>query len=117
MKELQSLALDVKVLTESGEELIIHELDEDDEAIPNAKAREAEDREKEMPEEELDITGDDVAEDDEIEDISLFESDDDEDGFVSKELFSDEDMDDFGDDDELGDKFTLFDDEDDGDEE
>ncbi|MDE6690647.1 MAG: hypothetical protein K2K04_01630, partial [Clostridia bacterium] len=117
LKELQSLALDVKVLTESGEELIIHELDEDDEAIPNAKAREAEDRENEMPEEELDITGDDIAEDDEIEDISLFENDDDEDGFVSKELFTDEDMDDFGDDDELGDKFTLFDDEDDGDEE
>ncbi|MCM1546535.1 MAG: DNA-directed RNA polymerase subunit beta [Clostridiales bacterium] len=113
LKELQSLALDVKVLTESGEELIIHELDEDDEAIPNAKAREAEDRENELPEEELDITGEDIAEDEEIDDISLFESDDDEDGFVSKELFTDADMDDFGDDDELGDKFTLFDDEED----
>ncbi|MDE7083696.1 MAG: DNA-directed RNA polymerase subunit beta, partial [Clostridia bacterium] len=118
LKELQSLALDVKVLTENNEELIIHELDEDDEAIPNAKAREAEDRENELPEEELDITGGDDTDDGEIEDISLFESDDDDDdGFVSKELFTDEDMDDFGDDDEFGDKFTLFDDDaDEGDE-
>ena len=113
LKELQSLALDVKVLTENNEELIIHELDEDDEAIPTAKAREAEDREKELPEEELDILPDEDDEDEEMEDISLFENDEDEDDeFISKELFSDEDMDDFGDDDELGDKFTLFDDED-----
>ena len=117
LKELQSLALDVKVLTENNEELIIHELDEDDEAIPNARAREAEDRENELPEEELDITGEDDSDDGEIEDISLFEGDDDDDGFVSKELFTDEDMDDFGDDDEFGDKFTLFDDEADGDDE
>ena len=34
LKELQSLALDVKVLTESGEELIIRELDDDDDVIP-----------------------------------------------------------------------------------
>ncbi len=113
LKELQSLALDVKVLTESGEELIIHELDEDDEAIPNAKAREAEDREKEIPEEELEITShEEEAEETDLGDISLFDEDD-EDGFAGKELFSDEDMDDFGDDDDLGDKFTLFDDSDD----
>lgn len=117
LKELQSLALDVKVLTENNEELIIHELDEDDEAIPNAKVREAEDRERELPEEELDIVPEEEDEDEELDDISLFENDDDEDGFISKELFTDEDMDDFGDDDELGDKFTLFDDEDNGDEE
>ena len=117
LKELQSLALDVKVLTENNEELIIHELDEDDEAIPNAKVREAEDRERELPEEELDIVPEEEDEDEELDDISLFENDDDEDGFISKELFTDEDMDDFGDDDELGDKFTLFDDEDGGDEE
>ncbi len=114
---MQSLALDVKVLTENNEELIIHELDEDDEAIPNAKVREAEDRERELPEEELDIVPEEEDEDEELDDISLFENDDDEDGFISKELFTDEDMDDFGDDDELGDKFTLFDDEDGGDEE
>lgn len=113
LKELQSLALDVKVLTDSGEELIIHELDEDDEAIPNAKAREAEDREKEIPEEELELTAHDEEEEEaNLGDISLFDEDD-EDGFASKELFSDEDMDDFGDDDDLGDKFTLFEDGDD----
>ncbi|MGN0808169.1 MAG: DNA-directed RNA polymerase subunit beta [Candidatus Coproplasma sp.] len=111
LKELQSLALDVKVLTESGEELIIHELDEDDEAIPTAKAREAEDKEKEIPEEELEITAQSDEEDEELGDISLFDEGDDEDEFNAKDLFSDEDMDDFGDDD-LGDKFTLFDEDD-----
>ncbi len=115
LKELQSLALDVKVLTESGEELIIHELDEDDEAIPNARVREAEDKEKEIPEEELELTSHgDEEEEEELGDISLFDEGDDEDDFAGKDLFSDEDMDDFGDDD-LGDKFTLFDDDDDED--
>ncbi len=111
LKELQSLALDVKVLTESGEELIIHELDEDDEAIPNAKAREQEDKEKELPEEELELTSHGEEEDEEFGDISLFDEGDDEDEFSGKDLFSDDDMDDFGDDD-LGDKFTLFDEDD-----
>ncbi|MGN1060477.1 MAG: DNA-directed RNA polymerase subunit beta [Candidatus Coproplasma sp.] len=111
LKELQSLALDVKVLTESGEELIIHELDEDDEAIPNAKAREAEDKEKEIPEEELELASHNEEEEEELGDISLFDEGDDEDDFNAKDLFSDEEMDDFGDDD-LGDKFTLFDEED-----
>ncbi|MGN0806366.1 MAG: DNA-directed RNA polymerase subunit beta, partial [Candidatus Coproplasma sp.] len=116
LKELQSLALDVKVLTESGEELIIHELDEDDEAIPNAKAREAEDREKEIPEEELELTSHGEEEEEDLGDISLFDEGDDEDEFSNgKDLFSDEDMDDFGDDD-LGDKFTLFDEDDEDDE-
>ena len=115
LKELQSLALDVKVLTENNEELIIHELDEDDEAIPNAKAREAEDREKELPEEELEIVAEEEAEDEELEDMSLFD-DEDEDSFASNELFTDEDMDDFGDDDDLGDKFTLFDEDNEDDE-
>ena len=113
LKELQSLALDVKVLTENNEELIIHELDEDDEAIPNAKVRELEEKEKELPEEEFDITPEEGDEDEDISDISLFESDDEDDDFASKELFTDEDMDDFGDDDDLGDKFTLFDDDED----
>ena len=115
LKELQSLALDVKVLTENNEELIIHELDEDDEAIPNAKAREAEDREKELPEEELEIVAEEETEDEELEDMSLFD-DEDEDSFTSNELFTDEDMDDFGDDDDLGDKFTLFDEDNEDDE-
>ena len=108
LKELQSLALDVKVLTENDEELIIRELDDEDEAIPSAKAREAEDRENQIPEEEYDISSDTEEQDDDMEDISIFDNDD-EDDFASKELFSDEDMDDFGDDDEFEDKFTLFD--------
>ena len=106
LKELQALALDVKVLTENNDELIIRELDDEDDAIPTAKAREAEDREKEQPVEEYDIETEE--EDLDLGDIDLFDTDD-EDDFMSKELFSDDDMDDFGDDDDLGDKFALFD--------
>ena len=112
LKELQSLALDVKVLTENNDELIIRELDEDDEAIPSAAARDAEERDRQTAVEEYDISGGD----DEEEDIdlgSIFEADDDEDDFNGKELFSgDEDEDE--DDDDL-DKFSLFSDDDDDD--
>ncbi|MCD8371918.1 MAG: DNA-directed RNA polymerase subunit beta [Clostridia bacterium] len=115
-KEMQSLALDVKVLTESGEELIIHELDEDDEAIPTAAAREAEERDRQQTVEEYDISGDEDDEE-ELELGSIFESDEDGDDFASKELFGggDDEDDDF--DDEITDKFTLFDGDDDDDEE
>ena len=117
LKELQSLALDVKVLTESGEELIIRELDDEDEAIPTANAREAEERESATPVEEFDLGGGSAVLDDEsdLDGFQLFDTDEDED-FASKELFSDEDVDDFGDDDELGDKYTLFDTDEDEDE-
>ncbi|MGN0814317.1 MAG: DNA-directed RNA polymerase subunit beta [Candidatus Coproplasma sp.] len=114
LKELQSLALDVKVLTENNEELIIRELDEDDEAIPNARVREAEEKENAQPAEEYDISSDDEDMDDEGMDFSLFDTDD-EDEFSSKELFTD-DVEDFGDDDDLGDKYTLFDTDDEDDE-
>ena len=119
LKELQSLALDVKVLTENNDELIIRELDEDDEAIPTAAARDAEERDRQEPVEEYDISGGD----DEEEDIdlgSIFDTDD-EDDFAGKELFGgddDDDLDDLDDDDDLGEKFSLFDedgeDDDDG---
>ncbi|MDE6667564.1 MAG: DNA-directed RNA polymerase subunit beta, partial [Clostridia bacterium] len=116
LKELQSLALDVKVLTENGEELIIRELDDDDDVIPTAKAREAQEAEDSIPETEFDIIGGGEEEEDLDEPISIFDND--EDDFASKELFGDsDDMDDFGDDDDLGDKFTLFDEDDDKDEE
>ena len=116
LKELQSLALDVKVLTENNEELIIRELDDEDEAIPNAHVREAEERDKQVPDEEFDISSDVGGEDEEeLDGFSLFDTDD-EDDFSSKELFSDEDVDDFGDDDDLGDKYTLFDTDEDDDE-
>ena len=111
LKELQSLALDVKVLTESGEELIIRELDDEDEAIPNAHVREAEERENALPEEEFELgsVAPATVEDEDLDGFQLFDTDDEDDNFASKELFSDEDVDDFGDDDDLGDKYTLFD--------
>ncbi len=115
LKELQSLALDVKVLTETGEELVIRELDDDDETIPSARQREVQEQESKIPEVEFDITKhrDEDEDEDLDEPISIFDNDEDED-FAGKELFGDEDMDDFGDD-ELDDKYTLFDeDEDDG---
>ncbi|MDE6356107.1 MAG: DNA-directed RNA polymerase subunit beta [Clostridia bacterium] len=116
LKELQSLALDVKVLTESGEELVIRELDDDDETIPTARQREAQEQESKIPEVEFDITKhrDEDEDDDLDEPISIFDNDEDED-FAGKELFGDDDMDDFGDDDELDDKYTLFDEDEDGD--
>ncbi len=116
LKELQSLALDIKVLTENGEELIIRELDDDDDVIPSAKAREAQELDDAIPVTEFDITEDGGAEEEvDIGPISIFDND--EDDFASKELFEDGDDDDFGDDDDLGDKFTLFDETDDGEEE
>ena len=115
LKELQSLALDVKVLTESGEELIIRELDDEDDAIPTAHAREAEERENAIPDVEFDLGGSDVDEDEsDLEGFQLFDTDEDDD-FASKELFTDDDMDDFGDDDDFGDKYTLFDADEDAD--
>ena len=116
MKELQSLALDVKVLTENGEELIIRELDDEDDAIPTAHVREAEEREAAIPDEEFELGGSNTIDEDEgdLDGFQLFDTDDDDD-FSSKELFSDEDVDDFGDDDDLGDKYTLFDADDDDD--
>ncbi|MDE5729098.1 MAG: DNA-directed RNA polymerase subunit beta [Clostridia bacterium] len=115
LKELQSLALDVKVLTESGEELVIRELDDDDETIPTARQREAQEQESKIPEVEFDITKhrDEDEDEDLDEPISIFDNDEDED-FAGKELFGDDDMDDFGDD-ELDDKYTLFDEDEDGD--
>ncbi|MDE7330255.1 MAG: DNA-directed RNA polymerase subunit beta, partial [Clostridia bacterium] len=119
LKELQSLALDIKVLTETGEELVIRELDDDDDVIPTAKAREAQERDDAIPVTEFDITDEDDDEDAdiELEPISIFDND--EDDFTSKELFSGDDLDDFGDDedDDLGDKFTLFDEDEDEDDE
>ncbi len=116
LKELQSLALDVKVLTETGEELVIRELDDDDEAIPSARQREAQEEEDKIPEEEFELVKHgDAGDDDSLEPISIFENDEEE--FDGKELFGDDDMDDFGDDDELSDKFTLFDENDDDDDE
>ncbi len=111
LKELQSLALDVKVLTESGEELVIRELDDDDDSIPSARAREIQEAEAKIPEEEFDLVKHDDAEEQiDLEPMSIFDTDD-EDDFTGKELFGGDEDDE--DDDDFGDKFSLFDTDDD----
>ncbi len=117
LKELQSLALDVKVLTETGEELVIRELDDDDDTVPSARQREVQEQESKVPEVEFDITKhrEESENEDFDEPISIFDNDEDED-FAGKELFGDDDIDDFGDDDELDDKYTLFDEDEEDDE-
>ena len=85
LKELQSLALDVKVLTENNEELIIREFEDDDVASEPLRV----DGE---PGPDFDFGLDEEDEDDE-EFGSLFddEAGDDED-FVSDDLFGDKDL-------------------------
>ena len=119
LKELQSLALDVKVLTESGDELIIREFEEEEEAADNTASRIDSLKEEEL--EEIDFNVDEeVDEDDEEFDVkSIFEDEDDvEDGFTADnaeedDSFEDEDDDTFG----FGKLFEDEDDEDFGDEE
>ena len=113
LKELQSLALDVKVLTENNDELIIREFEDDD----NDRER---DRRSETthPEEDFDF-GMGEGEEDEDEDIgSLFDDIGEDEDFVSKELFGDKDLEEEEEDDE-DDSFSLsnlFGDDEDGDE-
>ena len=106
LKELQSLALDVKVLTESGDELVIREFEEEEEAADLEASRKDGLKEEEL--EEIDFNVDD--EDDEdfadgFDVTSIFDDEDgdDEDGFSAgdsdaEEGFEDEldDDDDFG---------------------
>ena len=97
LKELRSLALDVKVLTESGDELIIREVEEEDNLDVSAN-RKTSLREEEL--EEIDFTTDDEEdEEDEFDVKSIFEDDgDDEDGLNITESDDDEDFDDEDDD-------------------
>jgi len=102
LKELQSLALDVKVLTESGDELIIREFEEEEEASDFEASRK--DALASESFEEIDFSEDD--EDDEFDDdeMSIFEEE--EEDFVSDSddgVAFDDEEDDFG---------KLFDDED-----
>ena len=109
LKELQSLALDVKVLTESGDELIIREFEDEEPSEPEVMRSEPV---KEEDFEEFDFGADDEDDDDDETEVSLFddEDDEDEDGFNMDEEddgFNDEDEDDdfgfgslFGDEDE-----------------
>ncbi len=106
LKELQSLALDVKVLTESGDELVIREFDDEEESKDNEAKRTDALKEEEL--EDVDFSVDEEDEEDEDE-FSLFDEDDgeDDDGFSADEG---DDFDDIEEDFSLS---SLFDDEDD----
>ena len=119
LKELQSLALDVKVLTESGDELIIREFEEEDDSADREAARRDSLKEEELEEIDLNMDEDDEEFDaDEEFDVNIFEDDDDEDGFTSSDPEEDALEDELDDDDDFG-FGKLFDDDDDsfGDEE
>ncbi len=96
LKELQALALDVKVLTESGDELIIREF-EDEDTSDREPSRQISQKEEDY--EDFDFSDGDDEDDDENE-VSLFDDeDDDDDGFsVGEDSFfeDDDDDDDFG---------------------
>ena len=113
LKELQSLALDVKVLTESGDELIIREFDDEEEAADNEARRRDALKEEEL--EDIDFSADDEDDEDDLGgEVSLFEDDgDDEDDFSAEgDGEDDDDFSDISDDFNFG---SLFDDEDDED--
>ncbi len=104
LKELQSLALDVKVLTENNEELVIREF-EDDDREPDRR------NEPQAEEQDFDFGMDEEEEEDEGIG-SIFDEPEEDEDFVSDDLFSEEGEEDAGDDDfGFGD---LFGDEDDG---
>ncbi|MGN1077761.1 MAG: DNA-directed RNA polymerase subunit beta, partial [Candidatus Gallimonas sp.] len=89
LKELQSLALDVKVLTENNEELIIREFEDDDheESGRREDAHEAE--------QDFDFDMGDEEEEDDGEGIgSIFDEADEDEDFVSDDLFGDKELED-----------------------
>ncbi len=118
LKELQALALDVKVLTESGDELIIREVEEEEDAADTAASRRQALKDEEL--EEIDFSVDDDEDDEDEFDVkSIFEEEgDDEDGFNITQS-DDEDFEDDDDDDALGfgKLFADLEDDDLGDEE
>ena len=106
LKELQSLALDVKVLTENNEELIIREFDDEEDTRDSRR-----DDRREV-EQDFDLSLPDEDEEDEDEGLgSLFDEDAGEDeDFVSGDLFGEgEDEDDMSDVDEDFSFGDLFD--------
>ncbi len=113
LKELQSLALDVKVLTESGEELIIREFDDDD----------RDDRQRTEPQDDAEEYDFSLPDEDEEDDTvgSIFDDPGEDDDFSSVDVFGngeDDDMDDDMDDiDESGFSDLFGDGDDDGDDE
>ncbi len=120
LKEMQSLALDVKVLTETGEELVIRELDDEDDAIPSARNRDLDRIEMLKPDAEVSLPG--LAEPEEGEEpFSLFDEDEGEADLFGADDGDDEDAmhildDDEEDDDSVPSLFSdLFGDDDDDD--
>ncbi len=108
LKELQSLALDVKVLTESGDVLVIREFEEEEEAMDNEASRKDSLKDEEL--EELDFSVDD--EDEDEFDLNIFDdSEDEEDGFNTDSKDDSDFEDDLDDDDDFG-FGNLFADED-----
>jgi DNA-directed RNA polymerase subunit beta len=110
LKELQSLALDVKVLTESGDELIIREFEEEEENADNEASRRDSLKDEELEEIDFNVD-DDEDEDDEFDVKSIFEDEDDEDGFDGTVSDDDEEFEDDIDEDDFG-FGKLFDDDD-----
>ena len=107
LKELQALALDVKVLTEQGDELVIREVEEEEDHMDTAASRRDAAKQEELDEIDFSVD-DDEDEEDEFDVKSIFEEEgDDEDGFNISE--SDED-DDFDDEDDTFGFDKLFDD-------
>ena len=116
LKELQSLALDVKVLTESGDELVIREFEDED---PSERERQRKEALKQEELDEIDFSIDDEDGEDDDDDTfdvkSIFEEEgDDEDGFNATTSDDDEDFEESDDDFGFGDLFAdddLSDDE------
>ena len=112
LKELQSLALDVKVLTESGDELIIREFEEEEENADNEASRRDSLKDEELEEIDFNVDDDEDEDDDEFDVKSIFEDEsDDEDGFNESASEDDEDFADDIDEDDFG-FGKLFDDDD-----
>ncbi len=109
LKELQSLALDVKVLTENNEELIIREFEDDDRDEPRRPEP------KEAEEQDFNFGLED--EEEEIEGIgSIFDEAGEDEDFVSEDVFGEnEEEDDLSDVEEQFSFGDLFDDDDDSD--
>ncbi len=106
LKELQSLALDVKVLTENNEELIIREFDDDEE--PQGRRRS--EARADAPEFRFDTEEDEGEEESALD--SIFEEAGEDEDFVSGDLFTSDDEDDLSDIDEDGSFGALFGDDD-----
>ncbi len=109
LKELQSLALDVKVLTENNEELIIREFDDEEETRDRREAEEAEEQQ------DFDFGLEDEDEDDDAIGALFDDAEGEDEDFLSGDLFADKDLEEDEDDeedvDDDGSFGSLFDDD------